>query len=162
MVIMADFNLNDGLLIAATILGPILAVQAQKFVERATENRRRKLQVFATLMTTRAARLSPEHVQALNTIELLFSRGWFWQKKEKAVIIAWRVHLDNLTQPWGDDEASMKASNERAFNSFVELMFAMSQALGYDFDRVQIKRSAYYPIGHFNNETAQQHIQQSL
>jgi uncharacterized protein DUF6680 len=65
---------------AATIAGPILAVQAQKWVERATERRRGQLQVFYWLMATRATRLSNEHVQALNRIELVF-RGRSAKKK---------------------------------------------------------------------------------
>jgi hypothetical protein len=89
--------MSDAFLIAATILGPSLAVQAQKAVERATEQRRQKLSVFHVLMATRAARVSPEHVQALNRIELQFS-GWKvfgliqWQTAaERAVIEAWRI-----------------------------------------------------------------------
>ena len=51
-------DLKDSLIIGATILGPILAVQAQKAIERFRERRGRKLWVFHTLMGTRAARLA--------------------------------------------------------------------------------------------------------
>ena len=40
-------------------------------------------------------------------------------------------------------------------------MIAMSQALGYNFDPVQMKRGAYYPRGHFDTETALREIQQA-
>jgi hypothetical protein len=161
---MADLSLNDGLLITATVLGPILAVQAQKFVERATEKRHRKVRIFETLMATRATRISPEHVQALNTIELVFNRGWYPRQKEKAVVAAWRTHLDNLNplSREGADAASVNAWNERCFDSFVELMMAMSRALGYDFDSVQVKRGAYLPQGHFDTEVALREIQQGF
>jgi hypothetical protein len=159
---MADFSLNDGLLIAATVLGPILAVQAQKFVERATEKRHRKVRIFETLMATRATRISLEHVQALNTIDLMFNKGRFPKPKEKAVITAWRTHLDNLNQSSGPDEASIKAWGERCFDSFIELMMAMSLALGYDFDPVQVRRGAYLPRGHFDTETTLREIQQGF
>ena len=42
-------EISDGLLITATVVGPILAVQAQKWVEVWREDRARRLQVFKTL-----------------------------------------------------------------------------------------------------------------
>jgi hypothetical protein len=36
---MPEMTISDGILIAATIAGPVLAVQAQKFIERAGERR---------------------------------------------------------------------------------------------------------------------------
>ena len=104
---MADMTISDGLLIAATIAGPVLAIQAQKFIERAGEKRRRKSHIFYTLMSTRATRIANEHVQALNAIELEFNRGWFRNRsKEKSVIDAWRLHRDNLNQPCDENDAT--------------------------------------------------------
>jgi hypothetical protein len=62
----------DILTICALILGPILAVQIQKFIDRAKESRSRRLWVFKTLMATRHATLSIDHVSALNRIDLEF------------------------------------------------------------------------------------------
>ena len=36
--------------VLATLAGPAIAVQTQKFIERATESRRRRLQIFNALM----------------------------------------------------------------------------------------------------------------
>jgi hypothetical protein len=83
-------TISDGLIIAATILGPILAVQAQKWVERFRETRNRKLQVFATLMTTRATKMSVDHVRALNTIDLVF-------RDDSSVVARWREYQDALS-----------------------------------------------------------------
>lgn len=44
----------------ATLCGPVLAVQAQKLVERIRENQQRKLKLFYTLMATRGAGVAPE------------------------------------------------------------------------------------------------------
>jgi len=52
-------NVSDWAIICATLLGPILAVQAQKWVERATESRRRKW-IFETIMANRATRVKEE------------------------------------------------------------------------------------------------------
>lgn len=50
--------------ILAIILGPIFAVQTQKWIERDAAAKGRKLQLFRTLMATRASRLSMDHVNS--------------------------------------------------------------------------------------------------
>jgi hypothetical protein len=161
---MDGITISDGLLIAATIAGPVLAVQAQKFIERFSESRRRKLHIFYTLMSTRATRIANEHVQALNLIELEFNKGWYRKRsKEQAIIDAWRLHLDNLNQPADEnDPASVKTWSDRTEGPFVELMYSMSQALGFDFDRVQLKRGMYYSRGQAELELAQRAVVHSL
>ena len=144
---------------AATLAGPILAVQAQKFIERATEKKRRKLQVFYTLMATRATRLAAEHVQALNLIELEFGgRG----ERSRKVIEAWRAYADHLSQIVEQTEAAQRAAGTRRDDLFIELMHALSSALGYKFDRVQLRRGAYYPQGHHEVEMAEHLIRARL
>ncbi|WP_244186706.1 DUF6680 family protein [Paraburkholderia steynii] len=59
-------------MVISTILGPILTVQAQKFVERARASAQRRDWVFSTLMATRQARVSFDDVRALNMIDLTF------------------------------------------------------------------------------------------
>ena len=59
-------------IVLATLGGPVLAVQTQKFIERAGENRRQKLAIFATLMANRATRLNDDYIRALNSFELRF------------------------------------------------------------------------------------------
>ena len=80
-------TIADALLILAAIVGPIAAVQAQKWIERAREVRTRKLNIFHTLMATRGLRwASLDHVQALNSIDLFFNSK---SSKDKSVIVAW-------------------------------------------------------------------------
>jgi hypothetical protein len=83
------FSVSDGLLIAATLAGPVLAVQAQKWLERSREKGQRKKNIFYALMGTRATRLAEEHVRALNSIDLEFSTS---RSRERAVIDAWRSY----------------------------------------------------------------------
>ena len=45
-------QLVDWLLICSTLLAPLFAVQAQKYMERFRENEGRRLWVFKTLMAT--------------------------------------------------------------------------------------------------------------
>jgi hypothetical protein len=63
-------SLTDLLIVCATLIAPLLAIQAQKWLERFREDQERKLRVFKTLMATRATVVSAEHVQALNMIDL--------------------------------------------------------------------------------------------
>lgn len=145
----------DVLVVAvATILGPILAVQAQKWIERLRETRERKLRVFYALMGSRAARTSPEHVQALNLIDLLFRR-----KAEKPIIDAWEAYREHLSQ---DVEkmtpTQLDAWTSRGNDYFNDLMYAMSTALGYRFTKPQLQRGIYSPRAHSMADIEQQAI----
>jgi hypothetical protein len=72
MTIDWTFRVGELAIVFATLLGPVLAVQAQKWIERAREKTQRKIAIFRTLMATRATFLSPAHVEALNAIPIEF------------------------------------------------------------------------------------------
>jgi hypothetical protein len=154
-------NISDWLLIAATVAGPILAVQAQKWVERATENRRRRLWIFETIMANRATRLADENIRALNQIDLVFRR-----QRDRAVISAWRSLFGELTQGLGNaanpDGAIVNAWNNRCNELYVALESAMSTALGFSFTDEELRRGIYYPRGHVEREQAQLAILHNL
>jgi len=133
-------------MIAATVIGPIAAVQAQKWVEKFRERRNEKMRVFAALMYTRGTRLSLEHVQALNRIELAFH-------KDPKVMAAWRAYLDNLSQTvTPENQTYVWGERDRLF---VEMLFQVSSLLGYPFTATDIKNSTYRPTAHGDLEMAQ-------
>ena len=105
-----SITIADGLIVAATLLGPVVAVQAQKWVERIRETRAQKLRTFYTLMSTRALRASsPEHVQGLNSIDLVFDSR---KRKEKPIVNAWTEYLDHLNHfPEGEKTDVIQAWN---------------------------------------------------
>ena len=72
-VINVGITISDWLMIVAVILGPVIAVQIQKYIDRKNESRNRKLKVFSDLMTTRASTLAFQHVSALNMVCLLYT-----------------------------------------------------------------------------------------
>jgi hypothetical protein len=135
------------LIVLATLIGPIAAVQAQKWIERARESRTQKLKIFHTLMATRALRAaSLEHVQALNSIDLFFSRN---SVRERKVIVAWEEYLDHLNRfPQAEDAPAQIAWNERGTDFLAHLLKTIGDSLGYEFTIVQLKRGIYYPRGH--------------
>lgn len=148
--------------VLATVVGPILAVQAQKAIERAQERNRRKSWVFHQLMATRVSRLSPDHVQALNMIDLAFyGRRDFGKHRatrtEIAVTDAWHEYLDHLSTKTEDGTWAARSDE-----LFTNLLSAMAEDVGYSFDRVQLKKGAYSPIAHGEQEQQVQAMRQLL
>jgi hypothetical protein len=144
-------TITDVVMIAAVILGPVIAVQLTRYLDNRREIRDRKLHVFKTLMATRSYSISMDHVVALNRIDLEFNRK---DKKEKAVIEAWQAYLDHLSNkditgdPW----------TIRRVDLFVEMLHKMAQVLVYDFDKTHIKNSSYSPVAHGTLEEQMQSI----
>jgi hypothetical protein len=156
------------IIVFATLLGPILAVQAQKWIERTRERAGRKEWVFQTLMATRSARLSPEHVRALNMIELTFyGTRMFGRHRqtdgERSVIAAWREYHDHFgSLPENASEEDVKRWSASGDEIFVNLLEKMAVMLHYEFDRVQLKKGWYSPRAHGVIETDQEFIRQSI
>lgn len=151
-------ELKDWIMTAAVIAGPILAVQSQKIIESFLSKKQRRLNLFHTLMSTRATRLSPEHVSALNMIDIEFygrkiAGVRLQTKSEKKVTNAWKLYNNQLNEPYTPETFSIW--NDRVFELFTSMLYAMSQALGYDFDEVQLKRDCYRPKGHGDIEEQQ-------
>ncbi|WP_300534991.1 DUF6680 family protein [Sphingosinicella sp.] len=138
----------DVAIILATILGPILAVQAQKWLERRRVIQERRLAIFRTLMATRAAMLSTEHVQALNAIPVEFYGN---KRKLKDITDSWKLFLDHHSQDVPTTEVWM----QKRIDLFMDLLFQISQFLGYDFNRAQLSRDIYSPRAHGDLETEQ-------
>ncbi len=140
--------------IIAIILGPIMAVGVGIFLNDRKEKRNRRLRVFETLMATRGARLSPDHVRALNMIDLVFDKE---EDHDKVVLNAWKDYF-NILHKFPHQDRSMNDSewnihvanwNERRDDSLAELLYRMANALGYDFfDNVHIKNNSYNPVAY--------------
>jgi len=158
-----NLEFKDLAIIIATLVGPIMAVQAQKAVEAIREKRHRKTYLFEQLMATRGSRVSPEHVRALNMIDLVFYGdrifGISRSKKEQLVLDAWKEYLDHLNNKAADEHLSLWVA--QGDELFTNLLFAMSQDIGYKFDRVQLKRGSYTPIAHGEIEVEQTELRKA-
>ena len=75
-------NLSNTVMILAVLFSPFLAVFAQRKIDLCREKRGHRLWIFRTLMATRGNKISLEHVQALNSIELFFDNP----KKDKNIV----------------------------------------------------------------------------
>lgn len=148
----------------ATLAGPVLAVQTQKFIERAGDRKRRRQAVFIALMANRATRISPEFVKALNLIDIEFLPGRFGGAKDRKVLDAWHELFGELTHgtTLGADQTSINAWNQRCDDKVVELLAAMSSALDYTLTREHLRRGMYHPQGAVEREQAQLEILHGL
>jgi ankyrin repeat protein len=153
-------TISDWIAILAIIIAPLLAVQVQKFIELRKEIKARKLNIFKKLMSTRAAPISPSHVEALNMIDTEFY-------KDKKVVEVWKIylyHLANYPKDAKDPDYRTKLSlcAEKSNELLVDLLSEMAKVLNYSFDKVHLKRGAYIPQGHADIELEQNFIRRSI
>ncbi|HUW83635.1 MAG TPA: DUF6680 family protein [Phycisphaerae bacterium] len=143
-------TVHNALMIVAILVAPFLAVFAQRQIDLWRERRQRKLWVFKTLMATRGRTLSPEHVQALNMIELEFQKP-----SEKPILLAWKEYHDHLNSyPREGENQKERAAvwTQRTDQLLATLLIAMGKTCGYEFDTVQIRKGVYSPQGHATAE----------
>ena len=134
-------TISDGLIILATALSPLIAVQVTQLLKGRSDKKDRQIWVFKTLMSTRAQQLSPSHVQALNSISLEFSPQ---NRKEKPILDVWQQYLDHL----GAREMDPTLWIQKKIDLLVDLLYEMGRYLEYGFNKTEIKNGTYAPIGH--------------
>jgi len=136
-------------IIFATFAGPIFAVLATRWLDDRRQRRERQRQVFDTLMLTRRAALSPEHVTALNRIELEFA-------SDREVMSAFRAYFDNLSDTL---EAKAELPTIERFDArrrrlFADLVKLIGERHGFKVDRMDLIEGGYYPQGWEADEQA--------
>lgn len=145
--------------IIAIIIGPIAAVQVDRYLYKIRSNRNNRVSIFKTLMATRGNVLSYRHVEALNRIDLEFSG----KKKYDEVISAWKLYFNNLVKDVSEyKDEELKRWNDENHDLLVDLLLEMGKSLGYKFDKALIKRNIYSPRGHWEIEQEQKLIRMSL
>lgn len=139
---------TDAAIIVATLAGPILAVQAQKWLERGRAIDERRTAIFRVLMATRSAILSPGHVEALNAIPVEF---YGRDGKLRQINDAWKLFLDHNVA----DAVVNDAWWQKRTDLFLDLLYLIAQFVGYDFSRAQLARDIYNPKAHGELENEQ-------
>lgn len=141
---------NDFIVVVATLLAPILAVQIQVVREQITsrkgEERRKKqeaenrqLLAFRQMMAYRANPLDPFFIQALNIIPVDF-------KGVTSVEVAWKKYFEQLCIRADSQENWVELCNDRR----CELLAAMAKYLGYEFSLQELKDEKYMAEGIVN------------
>jgi hypothetical protein len=149
----ATFKLIEILTVAAILLGPILALWTQRLLDRLREKRNRRAGIFFTLMATRAAPLSPGHVQALNSIDLVFNR-----RRDRDIREARQKLLDHL----GAADKTTADWATRILDLKVDLFQRIGKRVGYSYDVDYMKRQIYFPQAHVDSEADLLSIRQTL
>ncbi|WP_411824621.1 DUF6680 family protein [Leptospira sp. 'Mane'] len=135
-------TLNEIFTILAILAGPILAVQVEKYLSKLRDQKENREDLFKSLMLTRAKNLTEEHVDSLNMIALEFPI-----KKYRKVNDAWKEYLDHLNdKSYG--EARIDEWERVRQDKFVDLLYVMSEALNFKYEKLLIKRQIYIPQGH--------------
>lgn len=141
--------------VLAVALSPLIAVQVSEWLSRRRAARDRRLDVFRTLMTTRATRLSGDHVQALNMIDLEFAGD---DRHDRAIREAWKAYLDHLN----DRDTDGQVWAARRDELFFEMLMQMAKTLGYSIDKTDLRRLTYFPRGHGQLEEDQYRIRKGI
>jgi uncharacterized membrane-anchored protein YhcB (DUF1043 family) len=132
----------------AIIVGPVVAVWVTRFHDKRARNYNDKFDVFRALMKTRRARLDAEHVAALNLIEVVFYH-------ENNIMEKYNQYYKHLATdlPAQNNHGSFL---EERNGLFVSLVQAIGLKLGYQFDKFDLDRGAYFPVGWGNDQDRQQ------
>lgn len=148
-------QLSDGEILVAicTVVGPILAVLATRLVDELRDSRSRKNAVFVSLMSTRRAQLTPEHVQALNLIEIEFAKDTRVISELKAYMALMEEKIPPVSRH--EKDQAVRDANEQADEDLVRkrrrafggLVQAIGRKLGRNVDRYDIIEGGYYPGG---------------
>lgn len=146
-------TIADWLMITAVFLGPIVAVRLTRYLDNQKEIKERKVDIFKTLMATRAYTVSWLHVEALNRIDLEFDKN-----REREVIEAWKQYHDLLN----DASIPIEQWGSKRVDLLVELLHKMAIVLNYDFDKTHIKNSSYSPRAHGETEIQEIALREGL
>jgi len=130
----------NSLTVIAILIGPLVGIQVQLYLEKKREQERRKIKVFRELMVTRSTVLSPRHVEALNAIQMEFSAK---VPGEKKVLDAWQLYINHLASKRGADQAAWAAEGP---DLLADLLLEMAICLEFhDFNKARIKTEGYVP-----------------
>ena len=140
-------RLTDVLMVLATMVSPFIAVQASEKLRANVAAKEAREKVFHTLISTRGARLTPDHVAALNRIDLVFPATSF-----AGVSDSWNLYMRHLSRSRAEAEQAGDAHFAEGNRLFMSLLKAMAGALSIPFSDTALQHNAYYPQGYIHNE----------
>lgn len=130
--------------LSAILFSPVLAVFAQRLIDRLREKKDRRVACYLTLMSLRASPLHPDHVRAVNSIDTIFdgNRG-----KDVRIREAWGKVLQHLST-----DAKDPGWAEKLTDLHTDLYQAVGKAVGYDHSVDYLKTRIYNPQRYLDME----------
>lgn len=143
-------TINDYLTLAALIIIPIVAVVIAQWLQNRSEKRKDKMQIFKTLMTSRIYGWTPDSVNALNIIDIVYS-------DDNKVRAAWK-DLNDKYRVTNPDQQHLK----KIENAQYKLLEAMANSLGYK-EKItwETIQNPYMPVGMMQQIETQKIMQQT-
>lgn len=147
---------NEAILtLVAIVVGPVVAVLITWCLNRKYRADDRKLNIFRDLMQTRGIRLDPLHVAALNIIELEFY-------KNPKIRKAFKDYIEHLGTPIPEKDSDQKQFFDNRSELLMELLREIGHDVGYTFDKMELDRRSYAPVGWENDQFLQRRNAQLL
>lgn len=146
---------TDIAIVFATLVSPILAIWSSELRQQRRQSQEQKESVFRTLMTTRSARLHPDHIQALNHIVFVFAGMG-------KIIDAWGLYFAHLHTDLGLTQDSNQRWHEKSNQHLADLLHLMALDLKISFSKTFITQPSYYPSGYVKTEAELQEIRELL
>jgi hypothetical protein len=150
----------DWITVAAIVLGPILALFAQRLLDWMRERKERRVNLYQTVMSLRGTWLHPDSIRALNSIDTIFDK-----RGDKSVRDAWERVIRHACTPMPDvrmNPDENKAWNDRLLDLRVDLYQLLGAAVGYDHTIDYIKNQLYVPQYHIDVELEQMQIRKQF
>lgn len=135
---------SEWIMVVAVFLGPIVAVWLTRYHDKRHELRTKQLNILRALLKTRQSRLDPEHVAALNLLDVEFYG-------DESVKAAYGKYIKHLSAP-PPPEPAQDAFFEERHDLFVGLLHSLGTCLGYNFDKHDLGRRGYSPAAWGNEQ----------
>jgi hypothetical protein len=149
-----NVEIIDIVTIVAIIVGPIAAVIVTRAMDERNAKNVRRHAIFRDLMRTRSAKLSLEHVTALNLVEIEFYEN-------SGVRSAWQKYMENLSSEAPEDRAQDFYGKRDQL--FIKLLQEVANQIGLKkVDITDLMTSNYYPQGWANDEVEQRKVRALL
>ena len=160
---------NEILTVIALVVGPIMAVLITRYLDDERTYKARRMDVFRTLMRTRRTVLHPDHIGALNLVEIEYA-------DEPPVLAAWKKLFEHFGTAHGrrederlDSLTDLVEINKRneIFGTrlgqerqslLAKLLHKMAKVLGFKVEQLEIFEGGYTPQFWANVETEQEII----
>ncbi len=107
-------------------------------------------------MATRRTPLAPDHINALNTIDVIFNR----KRKDDSVRTAWAKVIAHAEA--GAGKTPDATWQERYSDLKADLLREIGMRVGYTFDTDYLKRQVYHPQAFVDLELDQLKLRRSL